>query len=65
MQGGIVFHCPDCRFEVEENYRFCPRCGKNLEKLIQTFPCCGFKSLINPKTLNYCIMCGRELRSLI
>lgn len=56
---GTYKTCPHCKFKNPEKSIFCVKCGKKLEKNINTK--CNVCGTINPETAKFCIKCGNNL----
>ena len=52
--------CPECGMEIEKDMKFCPKCGKNLEMLVQENRCpkCGMEI---EKDMKFCPKCGMKI----
>lgn len=54
-----MVHCPNCKRFFDDNFKFCPYCGKESLKP-KICKECGFKSY----EFNFCPNCGNKLTSL-
>jgi len=52
--------CEDCGFQLQPNFRFCPGCGKSLQKLGKC-PKCGYD---NEPNAHFCQNCGSQLQKI-
>lgn len=54
-------HCPFCARALEDDYGYCPGCGRDVNG-IQKCPVCGHRQLVSVEAgVSYCVQCGESL----
>lgn len=62
----VIQNCPRCDYEkINSNYKFCPKCGKDLSPYQIGCSVCDFRSLVFdtdcPAQFGYCAKCGTPM----